>query len=338
MVKWCLRLGLGALLGPMALMAWANEPVAVVRQSQGKVFVSQGSAMTPAHEGMSLYGGNRVVVAGGQAEIVYSDGCVVTLSANSLLAVKGGAAQCGWRQAQARATGGFRKSLIGQGGALPSTTVDDGMIADLRRPTGGVLVDQKGREIPGRHNMSVRRDDRLVTAKDGNVIVSFRGCEVQVGPQQRVTVDDLRARCQEGVVLTDTNASSEVAIVKRPQGAVTVDSTAARHDMGVNNNSRIITGAGSSVTVIFKACEVEVDENEDVQVKNLISKCKGGFWVDTGAGGAAGVASAGGSTVGITGVGVGFTGPLIIGGALGASVIGAISANNDDRCASPPCR
>jgi hypothetical protein len=77
------------------------------------------------------------------------------------------------------------------------------------------------------------------------------------------------------------------------------------------------------VTVIFKGCEVVVDEKEQVVVRNLVTQCKGGLWVD--AGGAAGGA------VGTVG-----TGTLIVGSALGGSIIGAILANGrEDRAASP---
>ena len=283
MNKGCLRLGLTALLGGFTLMAWATEPVAVLRQPQGKGFVSQGKVMAPAQENMLLYAGNRVVAAaGGRAEIAYPDGCVVTLPENSLLAVKG-PDQCRLGQAGVRATGGFQNARIGQAGPLPSGEAD-GAIADLKRPQGSVLVDRGTAERPGVHNMNVRRDDQIVTGKESKVTVVFRGCEVEVGPQEQVTVDELRARCQDGVFVAGGEAAgSEIAIVKRPEGSVMVDRAPARNDMGVQGNNRIITGAGSRVMVIFKGCEVVVDEKEQVVVRDLVTQCKGGLWAGTGA-------------------------------------------------------
>jgi hypothetical protein len=324
MNKGCLKSGLTALLGGMTLMAWAADPVAVLQQPQGKVFVSQGKVMAPVQQSLPLYAGNRVIVAsGGRAEIAYPDGCVVALPENSLLAVKG-ADQCRLSQAQVRATGGFQNARIGQAGPLSSGGSNNGAIADLKRPQGSVLVDQGAAEKPGAHNMSVRREDQIVTSKESKVTVVFRGCEVEVGPEEQVTVDQLRARCKDGVVLeSGAEAGSEIAIVKQPLGAVMVDNAPARNDMGLQGNNRIITGAGSKVMVIFKGCEVVVDEKEQVVVRNLVTQCKGGLWVD--AGGAAGGA------VGTVG-----TGTLIVGSALGGSIIGAILANGrEDRAASP---
>lgn len=319
---------LAACLAGYAASASALDPSAVVRQPLGKVFVSQGGAMTTAQEGMPLYAGNRVIaVSGARAQIAYTDGCVVALPENSLLAVKG-SNQCRLGQTQIRATGGFRNARIGQAGSLSSSGSSDNAIADLKRLKGSVLLN----EAPARNNMDARRDDQIVTDKESQVAVLFRGCEVEVGPQEQVTVDELRERCKAGVVLVSGgDANSEVAIVKRPQGSVMVDNAAARNDMGVKGSNRIITGAGSKVTVVFRACEVIVDEKEDVKVKELVTKCKGGFWADAGAGGAGGagaVAGIGAGTVVGTGAVVG-TGGLIVGGALGVSVIGAILNDPD---------
>ena len=323
MNKGCLKSGLTALLGGMTLMAWAADPVAVLQQPQGKVFVSQGKVMAPVQQSLPLYAGNRVIVAsGGRAEIAYPDGCVVALPENSLLAVKG-ADQCRLSQAQVRATGGFQNARIGQAGPLSSGGSNNGAIADLKRPQGSVLVDQGAAEKPGAHNMSVRRDDQIVTSKESKVTVVFRGCEVEVGPEEQVTVDQLRARCKDGVVLeSGAEAGSEIAIVKQPLGSVMVDNAPARNDMGVQGNNRIITGAGSKVMVIFKGCEVVVDEKEQVVVRDLVTQCKGGLWVDAGGRRARAVRRRGGRGA------YGGTGALIVGGAFGASVIGAILADD----------
>jgi len=306
--------------------ASAMEPAAVLRQPQGRVFVGQGSAMTLAQDGMPLYPGNRVVaVSGGRAEIAYSEGCVVALPENSLLAVKG-ADQCRLGQIQVRATGGFQNARIGQ--APPASSGGaDGAIADLKRLQGSVLLN----EAPAWNNQNARRDDQVMTEKQSKVAVMFRACEVDMGPGEQATVSELRERCKSGVFLAsggDPNA--EVAIIKRPRGSVLVDTGAARTDMGVKAGNRIITGTGSRVTVVFKGCEVILDESEKARVGELVTRCKGGLWTDAGAPVGAGIAGAG------AGVGIG-TGAIVIGGGLGVVLIGAIVADRDgnDPPASP---
>lgn len=83
------------LLSGFALSAGAAEPVAVLQQPQGKVFVGQSNAMAPARSGMAVYPGNRVVTAAeSQVLVVFDNGCVLTLEASQLLAVRG-PEQCG---------------------------------------------------------------------------------------------------------------------------------------------------------------------------------------------------------------------------------------------------
>lgn len=83
------------LLSGFALSASAAEPVAVLQQPQGKVFVGQSNAMTPARSGMAVYPGNRVVTAAeSQVLVVFDNGCVLTLEGSQLLAVRG-PEQCG---------------------------------------------------------------------------------------------------------------------------------------------------------------------------------------------------------------------------------------------------
>ncbi|MDS4058812.1 MAG: hypothetical protein RKP73_09585 [Candidatus Contendobacter sp.] len=298
----------------------------MLRQSQGKVFVSQGSAMTLAREGMPLYAGNRVItVSGGRAEVVYLEGCVVALPENSLLAVRG-SDQCRLGQSQVRATGGFQSARIGQ--APPASSGGtDGAVADLKRLKGSVLLN----EAPARNNQDAHRDDQVVTEKDSGVAVMFRACEVEMGPGEQATVNELRERCKSGVFLAsggDPNA--DIAIIKRPQGSVLIDSGAARNDMGVKASNRIITGSGSRVTVVFKACEVVVNEKEQVKVGELVTKCKGGLWTDAGAPVGASIAGAD------TGVGIG-TGAIVVGIGLGGTLIGAIAADRggNEPAASP---
>ena len=310
---------LAACLVGYAAGASAMDLTAVVRQPQGKVFVSQGSAMALAQEGMPLYAGNRVItVSGGRAEVAYVDGCVVTLPENSLLAVKG-SDQCRRGQAQIRATGGFQSARIGQAPPTSSSETEK-PIADFKHPQGSVLVN----EIPAQHNMDARRNDQIVTGEDSKVTVVFRGCEVEVGPGAQVTVGELRERCKEGVFLASgEDPDTEIAIIKQVQGGVMISQGAARNDMGVKSSNQIVTSSGSKVTVIFKACEVVVGENvsekDELKVKDLVTKCKGGLWADAGAGGLGGGAGAG---IGL-GAGVG-----LIGGSLGVSVIGAIIVGN----------
>jgi hypothetical protein len=76
-----------------------------------------------------------------------------------------------------------------------------------------------------------------------------------------------------------------------------------------------------------------VDEKEQVVVRDLVTQCKGGLWVDAGgtAGGTAGGAAGTVSTVGTVG-----TGTLIVGGVFGASVIGAILVDDDDDDSTSP--
>jgi hypothetical protein len=84
-----------ALLSGFALSVGAAEPVAVLQQPQGKVFVGQSNAMAPARSGMAVYPGNRVVTAvESQVLVVFDNGCVLTLEASQLLAVRG-PEQCG---------------------------------------------------------------------------------------------------------------------------------------------------------------------------------------------------------------------------------------------------
>jgi hypothetical protein len=321
MMKRYVTTGLVVCLAGCAAGASAMEPAAVLRQSQGRVFVSQGSAMTLAQEGMPLYAGNRVIaVSGGRAEIAYAQGCVVTLPENSLLAVKG-SEQCRLGQAQVRATGGFQNARIGQAPPAASGGTD-GAIADLRRLQGSVLLN----EAPAWNNQNAGREDQVVTEKESKVVVMFRACEVDMGPGEQATVDQLRERCKSGVFLASGgDPNTEVAIIKRPQGSVLVDRGAARNDMGVKGGNRIITGTGSRVTVVFRGCEVVLDEKEKARVGDLVTKCKGGLWTDAGAPVGGGVAGAG------TGIGIG-TGAIIIGG--GAVVIGVILAGRDDN--DPP--
>jgi len=325
MMKRYITTSLAVCLVGYAAGARAMDPAAVVRQPQGKVFISQGSAMALAQDGMPLYAGNRVIaVSGGRAEVAYSDGCVVALPENSLLAVKG-ADQCRLGQAQVRATSSFQSARIGQAAPSSSSGGTESPIADFKDPKREVDVNG----APVKRNQDAYRDDRIVTGENSEVRVVFRGCVVEmVGPEE-FTVKELREqRCKAGVVLTsggDPNA--EIAIIKNPQGVIMVNGGKTQDNIGLKNDSRIIASPGSKVTVVFEACEVVVNQKEDVKVKDLVTKCEGGLWADTGAGGLGGGAGAG---IGVgTGIGAGIgTGAIAVGTGLGMSVIGAILHDN----------
>jgi hypothetical protein len=185
------------LLSGLALSAGAAEPVAVLRQLQGTVFVSQGSAMVPAQEGMPLQAGYRVVaVAGGQAKVAYPDGCVAALPENSLLAVKG-TDQCRLGQAQVRATRGFQDSRIGQ---VPETTFT---IKDLKAPDGtSVMVAGE----PARINVNFPINNTITTGPGGEATVVFEdGCEVTVrNVIEPVPVEEFKEQCRIAADIPDT--------------------------------------------------------------------------------------------------------------------------------------
>jgi hypothetical protein len=182
MNKGCLKSGLTALLGGMTLMAWAADPVAVLQQPQGKVFVSQGKVMAPVQQSLPLYAGNRVIVAsGGRAEIAYPDGCVVALPENSLLAVKG-ADQCRLGLAQVRATGGFQDTRIGQAGPIASNAAT----AEIRKIEGSGVVGQS-KAAPG---MRLFKGNKVTAGSDSQVMIRYsNGCEVTVEASQSLVID-----------------------------------------------------------------------------------------------------------------------------------------------------
>ena len=183
MNKGCLKSGLTVLLGGMTLMAWAADPVAVLQQPQGKVFVSQGKVMAPVQQSLPLYAGNRVIVAsGGRAEIAYPDGCVVALPENSLLAVKG-ADQCRLSQAQVRATGGFQNARIGQAGPIASNEAT----AEIRQLEGSGVVGQS-KAAPG---MPLFKGNKVTAGSDSQVVIRYsNGCEATIEANQSLEIGD----------------------------------------------------------------------------------------------------------------------------------------------------
>ncbi|MFZ1325660.1 MAG: hypothetical protein WAT67_06500 [Candidatus Contendobacter sp.] len=323
------RSGLVALFSGATLVAWAADPAATLRHSQGKVFVGQGSAMMLAREEMPLYPGSRVVVAGGQAEIVFADGCIVAMPENSLLTVKG-SNQCRLGQAQVRATGGFQNKRIGQGGSLSSA---DGAVANLLRPINDVSVVREGSERQGRPNMSLLKTDEIVTGDDSKATVNFLGCVLTLGSGDQGSVGELRDnRCTNGVAQTSGGESGkQIAIIKKVQGNVLVNGAPGRNNMGLNASSQLAIGPGASAVVEYEGCEVDVPENEKDKVENLVTKCIGGYWAFAGGGAAA---LAGGAAV-VGGIGV--AGLIPVGAALGATLVGAVVVDNgnEDQPASP---
>ena len=185
-----------------AAEAGALEPSAVLRQMQGRVFVGQTTTMELARDGLPLYAGNRVVaVAGGQAEVVYSDGCAVAVPENSLLVVEG-PRQCRQGRVSVRTIDGFQDTRIGQAGPLPAAAGGDKWVARLDRPKGGVsvILQENGKWEPGLQDMDVQSVTRLTTTKNGEVTVVFDGCDVYIGPNEDVKIEDLKDRCKGGAL------------------------------------------------------------------------------------------------------------------------------------------
>lgn len=98
----------GALESPAA-----PQSSAVIHGVVGQVYVRKDESTEPVREGQSLAPGNQVLtVEGGQAQVVYADGCSVSLPENSLLAI-GAPGQCRAGQAKVYSTAGFKEQAIG---------------------------------------------------------------------------------------------------------------------------------------------------------------------------------------------------------------------------------
>ena len=115
-----LKSGIALLLGlGIGLDAQAAEPVAKLTQLEGKVLVNNGKSFTQAQVGMPLERGYRILIpAGGSAQVVYKDGCVLPLGQNSLLTVEG-KNQCSEGAIVAQLNPGVR---LAQAGGGPVTT------------------------------------------------------------------------------------------------------------------------------------------------------------------------------------------------------------------------
>ncbi|MFZ1640254.1 MAG: hypothetical protein WAV07_02225 [Candidatus Contendobacter sp.] len=176
MNKWCLKSGLAALLGGAALIASAADPVAVLQQPQGKVFISQGKAMVPVQPGIAVYPGNRVVTAAsGGVSVVYADGCKVILPENSLL-VLGGPKQCEVGLARVRTIDGFQSARIGQA-PDPVAKVVEGAGSVGGSPTSV--------------NTPLYKDNVIKAGARGKVVIRYsNGCEATVEPNQSLKIGD----------------------------------------------------------------------------------------------------------------------------------------------------
>ncbi len=175
----------------------AAEPAAVLRQPQGKVFISQNSATVLAQDGMPLYAGNRVIaVSGGRAEVVYADDCVVALPENSLLSVKEiGSCQSGKAKPKAHPIKGFQNTQIGQAPSIDG--MDDGS-AVIKGPVGDVSIG-KGKAYD---KMNVKGSDLITTGSGSQVTVVFKdNCEVVVNEREKVKVGDLVDKCKVGAAI-----------------------------------------------------------------------------------------------------------------------------------------
>jgi hypothetical protein len=107
-----IKFGVAAALAAVTVVAGAAEPAALLQQPQGKVFVSQGSAMVPVREGMAVAAGSRVVsLEGSQVNVTYADGCVLALPANSML-VLGQTRKCAQDLAAIRAVDGVQAVYV----------------------------------------------------------------------------------------------------------------------------------------------------------------------------------------------------------------------------------
>ena len=335
--------------------AGALEPSAVLRQMQGRVFVGQTTTMGLARDELPLYAGNRVVaVAGGQAEVVYSDGCTVAVPENSLLVVEG-PLQCRQGRVSVRTIDGFQDTRIGQAGPLPATAGStptnspapgagaNEWAARLERPKGNAFVEERGIRASAQQNMGVQADTRLITGKDSEVTVVFKGCEVEVGPGERVKVEELRTRCKGGVLDGSKTGKNLVVGLKQPKGDVFVGAgegrVPVRSKRSAFGDDLIVTEVGSRVTVVFDGCQTRLGEDKQVLVEDLSSLCMTGFGAaGTGVAGAGagGTGAGAGAGAGVAAAGA-INGGVIVAGLGAAMVVAAIvhDNNQDTGSASP---
>lgn len=93
----------------------AGSPVATLGQQQGTVMVNQGEVFATATENQALSAGDRVLVMeGGSATLVFSDGCELPLAEGSLLEV-GATSPCAGQVAQVQSIGPSYAQAVGDG-------------------------------------------------------------------------------------------------------------------------------------------------------------------------------------------------------------------------------
>ena len=186
--------GLTIALAGYAAGASAADPSAVLQQPKGQVFIGQTAAMTLARHDMPLYPGNRVVVAaGGEATVVYIDGCTVTLSEKSLLAV-GGPSQCKNGQAVAHTTSGFQNAKIGQAGPMTAKN----SVATIEQVEG---IGKVGR-ADAVSGMSLYKGNKVTAyGKDSRVVIRYAdGCQVVIKSGKSLMIDS-QPVCTPGLVV-----------------------------------------------------------------------------------------------------------------------------------------
>lgn len=143
--KQLLSLFLAGAMTAGAASAGAPESSAVIKGVEGQVYVRKDETTEPAQDGLSVAPGNQVMtVEGSKAQVVYTDGCSVSLPENSLLAI-GGPEQCRAGQAKVHSTAGFQEKAVSMTPAAfiawvantlgVSTTVAAGAVV-----AGGALV------------------------------------------------------------------------------------------------------------------------------------------------------------------------------------------------------
>jgi hypothetical protein len=213
----------------------------------------------------------------------------------------------------------------------------------LEQPKGSAFVEERGIRASAQQNMGVQADTQLITEKDSEVTVVFKGCEVEVGPGERVKVEELRTRCKGGVLDGSKTGKDLIVGLKQPKGDVFVGAgegrTQVRSKRSAFGDDLIVTEAGSRVTVVFDGCRTRVGEDEKVLVEDLSSLCVAGLWAGTGTAGAGtgGTAAAGAAAgAGVAAAGA-INGGVIVAGLGAAMVVTAIvhDNNRDTGSASP---
>jgi hypothetical protein len=231
--------------------------------------------------------------------------------------------------------------------------------AVLQQPQGRVFVGQATVMTPAQHGMPLYAGNRvMVTASGGATVVYADGCSVALAENSLLAISG-PDQCKTGQAVAHTTGGfqntpigqagptrsrSAVATVRQVQGTGLVNRSRARQGMSLFRNYRVKAGPNSQVVVKFSnGCEAVVeagktlliDRAPECQVEKMGEEATAatGAEATTGAGaaGAAGAGAGAAGAAGAVGAGIG-TGALVVGGALGVSLIAAIA--NDDESAS----